>query len=59
MVELASGIDALYLSGNATVSDSLREQLAIGRAAAERDVPSPSDEYRTGSCGRPGHEAAS
>jgi len=36
VLELASGIDALYLSGNAIVSESLREQLAVGRAAAER-----------------------
>jgi hypothetical protein len=34
VVELASGIDALYLSGQTPVSESLRSQLEIGRAAA-------------------------
>lgn len=34
VVELASGIDALYLSGQAPFSESLRSQLELARAAA-------------------------
>ncbi len=36
LVELASGIDARYLSGRGEISESLLVRLAEGRAAAEK-----------------------